>query len=286
MVGQVPWRAGSPSGEEGGGRGRSRRGGRWRAGAAGGSVAVGPGADGRLRPAIAIDRPAAHGQRCGQRPAPVGRAGGEIGRCGSGGWWRARLAMGLGWSGAGPSYAGGCEDAATPAEVVAEVRAAAALWPSRARRAWRRSRTATARSCSRTATCSPRIAAAGIILAHPIQPERNGQPIAAGPAYGGVSAADRAKAQCAVGTSPGGGWWAYPFPKPGTAEPSRKVSYLVPVPGTSWIVGAGVYDETDTIEALTQNLRRGTLRGRRAAKGPLPILPRITTGQGQDANCC
>ena len=92
----------------------------------------------------------------------------------------------------------------------------------------------------------------GILLAHPVQPERNGQPIAAGPAYGGVTAADRAKAQCAVGTTPGGGWYAYPFPKPGAGEPSRKVSYLLPVPGTTWIVGAGVHDEDDTIEELTR----------------------------------
>ena len=30
------------------------------------------------------------------------------------------------------------------------------------------------------------------------------------------------------------------------------MSYLVPVPDTSWIVGAGVYNENDTIEALTR----------------------------------
>ena len=54
------------------------------------------------------------------------------------------------------------------------------------------------------------------------------------------------------GPTPGGGWYAYPFPKPGAGEPSRKVSYLLPVPGTTWIVGAGVHDENDTIEELTQ----------------------------------
>ena len=34
----------------------------------------------------------------------------------------------------------------------------------------------------------------------------------------------------------------------GRAEPVRKVSYHLMVPGRSWGVGAGVYDETTPIE--------------------------------------
>lgn len=157
------------------------------------------------------------------------------------------LALGLGVAGAA-----GAEDAATPAEVVAQVRAAAALLAEKGQAGLavigeRHGPFVFKDSYVFASDCG-----SGVILAHPIRPERNGQPIADGPPYGGVSAADRAREQCAVGTAPGGGWWAYPFPKPGAAEPSRKVSYLLPVPGTSWIVGAGVYDETDTIEALTR----------------------------------
>jgi cytochrome c len=88
----------------------------------------------------------------------------------------------------------------------------------------------------------------GIILANPFQPEREGKRIADGPTYGGVTAAARAEAQCAAARQPGGGWWIYPFPGPGRAEPVRKVSYVLMVPGRPWIVGAGVYDETTPIE--------------------------------------
>ena len=94
----------------------------------------------------------------------------------------------------------------------------------------------------------------GIILAHPYQPEREGRPIAAGPTYAGVTAAERASAQCAAARRPGGGWWAYRFPEPGTPNVVRKVSYLLMVPGRRWIAGAGVYDATTPIkdfEAIT-----------------------------------
>jgi cytochrome c len=88
----------------------------------------------------------------------------------------------------------------------------------------------------------------GIILAHPFQPEREGKRIADGPTYGGITAAERAEAQCAAARQPGGGWWVYYFPKPGGVEPVRKVSYHLMVPGRSWGVGAGVYDETTPIQ--------------------------------------
>jgi cytochrome c len=90
----------------------------------------------------------------------------------------------------------------------------------------------------------------GILLAHPTMPEREGQPIAAGPTYGGVTAAERAVAQCAAARKPGGGWFEYPFPKPGEREPSRKLTYMLAVPGAPYIVGAGVYDDTATLEQL------------------------------------
>jgi cytochrome c len=88
------------------------------------------------------------------------------------------------------------------------------------------------------------------IVAHPTMPERDGKPIAAGPAYGGVTAARRADAQCEAARKPGGGWFEYPFPKPGEERPSRKITYMLAVPGTPYVVGAGVYDETVTLERL------------------------------------
>jgi hypothetical protein len=56
-----------------------------------------------------------------------------------------------------------------------------------------------------------------ILLAHPIRPEREG------------SRSWRASAQCEAGRKPGGGWFEYPFPKPGAREPSRKISYVLAV---------------------------------------------------------
>ena len=88
----------------------------------------------------------------------------------------------------------------------------------------------------------------GIILAHPIQRERVGKPIAGGPTYAGVTAGERAQAQCATARKPGGGWWAYQFAKPGSAAPTRKVSYMTMVEGRPWLVGAGVYDDTTPIK--------------------------------------
>ena len=67
---------------------------------------------------------------------------------------------------------------------------------------------------------------------------------------GGVNAAQRADAQCGAARRPGGGWFEYPFPKPGEERPSRKITYMLAVPGTPYVVGAGVYDETLTLEQL------------------------------------
>jgi cytochrome c len=88
------------------------------------------------------------------------------------------------------------------------------------------------------------------IVAHPTMPERDGRPIADGPTYGGVSAAQRADAQCEAAGRSGGGWFEYPFPKPGEDWPSRKIAYMLAVPGTPYVVGAGVYDDTATLEQL------------------------------------
>jgi hypothetical protein len=42
----------------------------------------------------------------------------------------------------------------------------------------------------------------------------------------------------------------YNFPKPGKTQPMRKVSYLLAAKGTSYVVGAGLYDENAKIEDL------------------------------------
>ena len=49
----------------------------------------------------------------------------------------------------------------------------------------------------------------------------------------------------------GHGWSDYKWPKPGSREPSQKVSYIMKVPGKPWLVGAGIYDFTKA-EAIKQ----------------------------------
>ncbi len=49
----------------------------------------------------------------------------------------------------------------------------------------------------------------------------------------------------------GHGWSDYKWPKPGSKEPSLKVSYIMKVDGKDWFVGAGIYDVTKE-EAIKQ----------------------------------
>jgi len=65
---------------------------------------------------------------------------------------------------------------------------------------------------------------------------------------------------CAAAERSGGGWVEYMWPKPihkdgvdhleYTGEPARKVTYMITVDGQPYQVGAGMYDDTLTIEQL------------------------------------
>lgn len=79
------------------------------------------------------------------------------------------------------------------------------------------------------------------LVAHPIEPKRVGSDTSDLP-FG--------PALCDQARKPQGGWVEYEWPKPGEAEPSRKLSYVVTAKGTPYQVGAGVYDEKVTIEQL------------------------------------
>lgn len=85
------------------------------------------------------------------------------------------------------------------------------------------------------------------VLANSIFPERVGGDIKrhtdyAGKIYG--------LELCEVAKRPGGGWVEYVWPRPGSAVPSRKVSFVLSVPGRSYQVGAGVYDDDLTLADL------------------------------------
>jgi cytochrome c len=59
---------------------------------------------------------------------------------------------------------------------------------------------------------------------------------------------------CAASKNPNGGWVEYWWPKPGETEPSRKITFIVQVPGRPYQVTAGIYDET-TIENLKKQFK-------------------------------
>jgi len=141
-------------------------------------------------------------------------------------------------------------DRATAEEVVQKVRAAAAVLAREGERGLAEFRGKTSPFVWKDTYVFVSNCNTGVLLAHPFQPERQGQLIAAGPSYGGVTAADRANGQCTAARQPGGGWYEYPFPKPGETVPARKITYLMSVDGQPYIVGAGIYDDTTTLDEL------------------------------------
>ena len=89
--------------------------------------------------------------------------------------------------------------------------------------------------------------AAGTFLANP------GNPPAAGVKLSEItdSAGMRfGKPFCDMAGQSKGGWVEYRFPKPGEKTVLRKVAYVRSVEGTTYQVGAGIYDETAKIEDL------------------------------------
>ena len=48
----------------------------------------------------------------------------------------------------------------------------------------------------------------------------------------------------------GGGWIEFVWPKPGTTEGVRKISYIYPIPGLRYTVCAGIYNESMAIDEL------------------------------------
>jgi cytochrome c len=79
----------------------------------------------------------------------------------------------------------------------------------------------------------------GKMLAHPIQPELTRKPTL-------VNVKDTGgkplfMEYIAVADSKGKGWVDYIWPKPGQDQAVAKTSYIYRVPGTPYIVGAGIY---------------------------------------------
>lgn len=60
---------------------------------------------------------------------------------------------------------------------------------------------------------------------------------------------------CDAASQPEGGWVEYLWPKPGEKKPSRKISYCMDVPGTEYGVGAGIYDDSISMEKLNSMVK-------------------------------
>lgn len=54
----------------------------------------------------------------------------------------------------------------------------------------------------------------------------------------------------------GGGWMEFVWPKPGTTEGVRKISYIYPISGLRYTVCAGMYDESTGMEKLDSLTKR------------------------------
>lgn len=61
-----------------------------------------------------------------------------------------------------------------------------------------------------------------------------------------------AKPLCENGSRPNGGWFEIHQPKPNTTKVLRKMLYVRPIPGTTYQVGSGIYDDTATVEELNK----------------------------------
>ena len=59
---------------------------------------------------------------------------------------------------------------------------------------------------------------------------------------------------CEMGSRPTGGWVDYYWPKLGSSEASRKISFNIKVPGTDYVLCSGIYDDTTSVEELNASL--------------------------------
>ena len=89
-------------------------------------------------------------------------------------------------------------------------------------------------------------------LAHPIKPELKGKPTAQSLAFGPKPGEQLAAEFCTEGQKPHGGWVEYNYRRAEETQPERKVAYLLAVPGTTYVVGAGIYDPTSKVDELNK----------------------------------
>ena len=90
----------------------------------------------------------------------------------------------------------------------------------------------------------------GVQVAHPIKPELVGVDFMSIKDTKGNNVFP--KNVCDIAKKPSGAWFEYWWPKPGAKEGSRKIAYCLSAKGTPYMACAGVYDENVTIEELSK----------------------------------
>jgi cytochrome c len=91
----------------------------------------------------------------------------------------------------------------------------------------------------------------GVVIAHPDNKligfqldkmfDKNGK--ALGPAL------------CGAASEPNGSWAEYWWPELGSDVPERKISYMYTVPGQPYVVGAGIYEPSMSLEDLNKMVK-------------------------------
>jgi hypothetical protein len=148
--------------------------------------------------------------------------------------------------GAGPALAAD-EDHARPDEVIAKVRGAAALLAERGPAGLDTLRDASSEYTWKDTYVFVVDCDADEVMANPAFPSRQGGDIKQHTDYDGKQYGN---ALCETAGRPGGGWIEYVWLKPGGDVPLRKISYVMSVAGQPYQLGAGIYDETVTLEEL------------------------------------
>jgi cytochrome c len=155
------------------------------------------------------------------------------------------------------------EEAATPQDVIAKVKEAAAYLAKNGKSGLKAFDSADSPFVWKGSYVFVYDCAAGIAdIAHPVPATRNKKLDADKDATGKVVGPEL----CQAAARPGGGWVEYMWWKPVEVEGdknltyakkiSRKVSYMLSVKGQPYEVGAGVYNDTATVKDLDALLKQ------------------------------
>jgi cytochrome c len=89
--------------------------------------------------------------------------------------------------------------------------------------------------------------AKGTIAAHPMRPDLIGKDATS---LTGTKGSKFFPKLCEAMNNPSGVWVEYWWPRPGKKDGSRKISYALKAGNTSYVVGAGIYDDRATVKDL------------------------------------